>query len=293
MAPIRIPEGLRAEMVIDAHQHFWHYDPVRCGWITDAMAILRRDFLPPDLEPELARNGVNGCVLVQVEQSERETEFLLKLADRSRKIAGVVGWIDLAAPNIFEKLKAYQRFRKLKGFRHIVQDEPDDGFLLRDEIARGIRALNDFGYTYDLLIYPKQLPAALELVSRLPEQNFVIDHLAKPIVRQNILEPWASQMRAIAKFTNVYCKLSGLVTEAKWEGWEEKDFRPYLDVVCEAFGANRLMFGSDWPVCLLASNYSTVKQLVEGYVQNFSSHERKQIFGGTATQFYGLENGQR
>jgi L-fuconolactonase len=280
-------------MIIDAHQHFWHYDPARHGWITDAMAILRRDFLPRDLEPELARNGVNGCVFVQVDQSERETEFLLELADGSQRIAGVVGWIDLAAPNIVEKLKHYARFKKLCGFRHIVQDEPDDRFLLRDEIVHGIRALNDFGFTYDILIYPKQLRTALDLVSRLPEQNFVIDHLAKPIIRQNILEPWASQMRAIAKFPNVYCKLSGLVTEAKWESWEEKDFRPYLDVVCEAFGAKRLMFGSDWPVCLLASNYSEVKQLIEGYLRNFSSQEREEIFGGTATKFYGLEDGQR
>jgi L-fuconolactonase len=280
-------------MIIDAHQHFWHYDPVRHGWITDAMAILRRDFVPQDLEPELARNGVDGCVLVQVEQSERETEFLLQLADRSKKIAGVVGWIDLASSDIVEKLKQYARFKKLRGFRHIVQDEPDDRFLLRQEILRGIKALSDFGYTYDILIYPKQLPAALELVSRLPDQKFVVDHLAKPIIRQNILEPWASQMRAIAKYPNVYCKVSGLVTEAKWESWKEKDFRPYLDVTCEAFGAKRLMFGSDWPVCLLAGNYSRVKQLVEGYLQNFSSHEREQIFGGTATQFYGLENGQR
>ena len=280
-------------MIIDAHQHFWHYDPTRCAWITDAMAMLRRDFLPSDLEPELAQNGVDACVLVQVEQSERETEFLLQLGDRSEKIAGVVGWIDLASLNIVEKLRQYTRFKKLRGFRHIVQDEPDDRFLLREEVVRGVQALNDFGYTYDILIYPKQLPAAVELVLRLPEQRFVVDHLAKPMIRENILEPWASQMRAIAKFPNVYCKVSGLVTEAKWESWEEKDFWPYLDVVCEAFGAKRLMFGSDWPVCLLASNYSEVKQLIECYAQNFSSLEREQIFGGTAAHFYGLESGQR
>ena len=279
-------------MIIDAHQHFWHYDAVRHRWITDAMAILKRDFLPPDLEPELVTNGVDGCVLVQVEQSECETEFLLQLADRSKKIAGVVGWIDLSSPNIVEKLKQYARSKKLRGFRHIVQDEPDDRFLLRQEILRGIQALNGFGYTYDILIYPKHLLAALELVSRLPEQRFVIDHLAKPLVRENILEPWASQMRAIAKHPNVYCKVSGLVTEANWRAWTEKDFRPYLDVVCESFGAKRLMFGSDWPVCLLASNYSRVKQLIDNYLQNFSSLEREQIFGGTATHFYGLENNQ-
>lgn len=279
-------------MIIDAHQHFWHYDPVRHRWITDAMAILKRDFLPADLAPELVTNGVDGCVLVQVEQSECETEFLLRLADRSKKIAGVVGWIDLSSPNIVEKLKQCAQFKKLRGFRHIVQDEPDDRFLLRQEILRGIQALNGFGYTYDILIYPKHLSAALELVSRLPEQKFVIDHLAKPLVRENILEPWASQMRAIAKYPNVYCKVSGLVTEANWRAWTEKDFRPYLDVVCESFGAKRLMFGSDWPVCLLASNYSRVKQLIENFLQNFSSLEREQIFGGTATHFYGLENNQ-
>jgi L-fuconolactonase len=280
-------------MIIDAHQHFWHYDPVRCAWITDAMAGLKRDFLPSDLEPELARNGVDGCVFVQAEQSDRETEFLLQLADRSEKIAGVVGWIDLASPTIVETLNRYTRFKKLRGFRHIVQDEPDDRFLLREEIVRGIEALNGFGYTYDILIYPKQLPAAVELASRLPEQKFVIDHLAKPNIRQNTLEPWATHMRAIAKYPNVYCKVSGLVTEANWRSWTERDFRPYLDVACEAFGAKRLMFGSDWPVCLLASNYSGVKQLIEAYVQNFSNLEREQIFGETATHFYGLENGLR
>jgi L-fuconolactonase len=278
-------------MIIDAHQHFWHYDPVHYAWITDAMAALKRDFLPSDLEPELARNNVGGCVLVQVEQSERETEFLLQLADRSEKIAGVVGWIDLASPTIVENLQRYERFKKLRGFRHIVQDEPDDRFLLREEVVRGVQALSAFDYTYDILIYPKQLPAALELVSRLPKQRFVIDHLAKPIIRQNILEPWASQIRAIAKYPNVYCKVSGLVTEANWRGWTEKDFRPYLDVVWGVFGAKRLMFGSDWPVCLLAGNYAEVKQLIESYVRNFSSHEREQIFGGTAAHFYGLENG--
>jgi L-fuconolactonase len=280
-------------MIIDAHQHFWHYDPVRCAWITDAMAGLKRDFLPSDLEPELARNGVDGCVFVQAEQSDRETEFLLQLADRSEKIAGVVGWIDLASPTIVETLNRYTRFKKLRGFRHIVQDEPDDRFLLREEVVRGIEALNGFGYTYDILIYPKQLPAAVELASRLPEQKFVIDHLAKPNIRQNTLEPWATHMRAIAKYPNVYCKVSGLVTEANWRSWTERDFRPYLDVACEAFGAKRLMFGSDWPVCLLASNYSGVKQLIEAYVQNFSNLEREQIFGETATHFYGLENGLR
>jgi L-fuconolactonase len=280
-------------MIIDAHQHFWHYDPVRCAWITDAMAGLKRDFLPSDLEPELARNGVDGCVFVQAEQSDRETEFLLQLADRSEKIAGVVGWIDLASPTIVETLSRYTRFKKLRGFRHIVQDEPDDRFLLREEVVRGIEALNGFGYTYDILIYPKQLPAAVELASRLPEQKFVIDHLAKPNIRQNTLEPWATHMRAIAKYPNVYCKVSGLVTEANWRSWTERDFRPYLDVACEAFGAERLMFGSDWPVCLLASNYSGVKQLIEAYVQNFSNLEREQIFGETATHFYGLENGLR
>ncbi len=277
-------------MIVDAHQHFWRYNAARHAWITDIMQPLKRDFLPADLEPELIRNHVDGCIAVQAEQSDYETEFLLGLAADSPRVVGVIGWTDLASATIEEQLRSYIRFRKLRGFRHIVQDEPDDRFLIRDDIARGIKVLSQFGYTYDILIRPRQLPAAIELVSRLPEQKFVLDHIAKPDIANGTLEVWASQIRHMADYPNVYCKLSGLVTEARWGSWKKEDFRPFLDTVWQAFGANRLMFGSDWPVCLLAGNYSRVKQLIEDYVQQFTKSEREQVFGKTAACFYGLQS---
>ncbi len=277
-------------MIIDAHQHFWRYHPTRYAWITDNMELLRRDYLPADLRPVLRENGVDACIAVQARQSDQETQFLLELAAGSPEIIAVVGWIDLTSPAIFENLQRYREFSRLRGFRHIVQDEPDDHFLLREDVVRGIAALHSFGYPYDVLVYPRQLPAAVELMRRLPEQKFVIDHIAKPDLRRGVLEPWASQIRSVAKYPHVYCKVSGLVTEANWQNWSREDFRPFLDVVWEAFGAKRLMFGSDWPVCLLASDYPRVKELIDNYVQQFTSAERAQIFGETAARFYGVES---
>lgn len=276
-------------MVIDAHQHFWNYDPRRHAWINDAMSVLKRDFLPPDLAPVLDSNGVNGTIAVQAETSVSETEFLLSLAQSSKKILGVVGWIDLASKNIETELQNYAGRRKLCGFRHIVQDEPDDSYLLREDVIRGIRAIGDCGFTYDILIYPRQLPATIELVQRCPQQQkFVLDHCAKPFVKTRQFEPWASQIRELAKSPNVFCKLSGLITEADWHSWQPADFRPYLDLVVEAFGPSRLMFGSDWPVCLLAGDYRQVKELIATYLRQFSERDRQMIFGGAAANFYGL-----
>lgn len=275
-------------MRIDAHQHFWSYDPVRDSWITEEMAILKRDFLPQHLLPEMEAGAVDGCVAVQASQSENETSFLLELAQRQKKIAGVVGWVDLRAANIIERLKYFSQFKKLRGFRHVAQAEPDDRFLLGETFLRGIAALQQFGYTYDILIYPKQLPAAIEMVSKFPRQRFVIDHLAKPPIKSRQLEPWATQMKAIAANSNVYCKLSGLVTEADWRNWRPSDFRIYLDVVCDAFCTERIMFGSDWPVCLLAATYQQVEQLIASYAERFSQADRDKIFGLNATRFYQL-----
>ncbi|MGH9741381.1 MAG: amidohydrolase family protein [Candidatus Acidiferrum sp.] len=276
-------------MTIDSHQHFWRYDAARDLWITDAMAILKRDFLPDELQSELDANGIDGSIVVQVDQSEEETLFLLELAKQNRRIAGVVGWVDLRSPRVEERLRFFSSFEKLRGFRHIAQAEPDDDFLVSGDFLRGIARLGEFGFRYDILIYPKQLPAAIELVSRFPEQRFVVDHLAKPEIKSGSTEPWAKHMRTIAQSGNVFCKVSGLVTEADWTHWKAEDFRPYLDVVFEAFGPERLMFGSDWPVCLLAAKYGQVKQLIEGYVQNLSAAHKKNIFGGNAIRFYGLK----
>lgn len=276
-------------MNIDSHQHFWHYDPRRDAWITDEMAVLKRDFLPEDLLPKLHANQVEGSIAVQAAQSEAETTFLLELAEQFDEIKGVVGWVDLCAPNLPERLEHLSHFDKLLGFRHIVQSEPDDRFMLRQDFLMGIRQLQQFEFTYDILIYPHQLPAAIELVERIPQQHFVLDHVAKPLIRSGKISPWAEQIRFLAANPNVYCKLSGLITEADWRRWRQTDFTPYLDVIFDAFGTDRLMFGSDWPVCLLVADYSDVKQLIAGYMHDFSSEQRNKIFGGNAEKFYGLK----
>ncbi|HUJ33427.1 MAG TPA: amidohydrolase family protein [Candidatus Acidoferrum sp.] len=279
-------------MKIDSHQHFWKYDPRRDTWITDEMAVLKRDFLPVDLLPELAANGINGSVAVQADTSERETEFLLHLADRHPEILGVVGWVDLCSPGLPERLEFFSRFKKLRGFRHIVQSEPDGRFLVREDFCRGIGHLRRFGFTYDILIYPKQMPAAREFVAEFPEQRFVIDHCAKPAIRSREVAVWGKQMHEVAANPNVFCKLSGLITEADWRAWRPDDCKPYLDVVFESFGADRLMFGSDWPVCLLAGTYRQVKDLIGGYTCRLSDEDREKIFGLNAARFYGLRTAQ-
>jgi L-fuconolactonase len=279
-------------MSIDSHQHFWQYDPRRDTWITDEMAVLKRDFLPCDLLPELAANGIVGSVAVQASQAEEETRFLLDLARQCPAIAGVVGWTDLRASNLPERLAHYSQFRKLRGFRHIVQSEPDDYFLLRDDFSRGVGRLRQFNFTYDILIYAKQLPAAIELAGRFPEQRFVLDHIAKPSIRTREITQWSKHIREIAGNPNVYCKLSGLITQADSRTRRPDDFKPFLDVVFEAFGPDRLMFGSDWPVCLVVGTYRQVKELIADYTGNLARAEREKIFGLNAIRFYSLEASQ-
>ena len=276
-------------MKIDSHQHFWRYDAARDTWITEPMAVLKRDFLPEHLAAELTANGIDASIAVQADQSENETMFLLDLAEQNNRIAGVVGWVDLLSPRVGERLEYFSRFSKLRGFRHIAQGEPDDRFLARENFVKGVAQFRAFDFTYDILIYPKQLPAAIELAARLPEQPFVVDHLAKPQLKSGKAAPWAAQMRELAHNKNVFCKLSGLVTEADWKHWKADDFKPYLDVVFDAFGVERLMFGSDWPVCLLAATYGQVKQLIENYVKGYSEADKEKIFGGNAARFYGLK----
>jgi L-fuconolactonase len=276
-------------MRVDAHQHFWKYNAARDSWITDEMSVLRRDFLPEELARECQANGIDASVAVQADQSEDETRFLLDLAEHNPRIAGVVGWVDLRSTRVSERLEHFSHFEKLRGFRHIAQAEPDDRFLVRQDFLNGVAQLHRFGFTYDILIYPKQLPAALELAAKFPEQRFVIDHLAKPEIKAGEIKSWAGYMRRIAENRNVFCKLSGMVTEADWRHWKPADFRPYLDEVFDVFGPERLMFGSDWPVCLAAASYAQVRGIIEDYLQNSSAHDRESIFGGNATRFYGLK----
>jgi L-fuconolactonase len=277
-------------MRIDAHQHFWRYEPEQYGWITDDMPVLKRDCLPADVLPHLRTHGISGCVAVQSVQSEAHTRFLLELADQFNEIRCVVGWVDLTADHLPDRLNYFSKFKKLRGFRHVVQAEPDDRFMLRPEFCRGMAHLGQFNFTYDILIYSRQLPAAIELVEKFPEQRFVIDHIAKPSIRNQELKPWSRHIREIATCRNVFCKLSGLVTEADWQHWRAEDFNLYLEVVLDAFGPERLMFGSDWPVCLLAADYAQVKSLVATHIDSLPPRQQEEIFGLSAVNFYGLEN---
>jgi L-fuconolactonase len=273
---------------IDAHQHFWNYDPVRDNWITNEMSVIRKDFLPEDLQPILEENGFDGCIVVQVDQSEKETHFLLELANKKDCIKGVVGWVDLQSENIEERLAYFKAFEKLKGFRHILQGEKDRAYMLKPGFTRGINALKQFNYTYDILIFPDQLQHTKKFVESFPDQKFVIDHLAKPYIKDKKIAGWKEDIQQVAQYKNVYCKISGMVTEAGWQSWEEKDFIPYMDVVVNAFGSDRIMYGSDWPVCLLAAGYNEVVSIVKNYFSSFTQNEQDNFFGQNAIKFYNL-----
>ena len=275
-------------MNIDSHQHFWRYSPDTHNWIGDDMAVLKRDFMPPDLEELLVQNGFEGCVVVQASSSEQETDFLLDLAHQYNFIRGVVGWVDLQSEQLEERLAHYTRFNRLVGMRHLVQDESDDQFLGRPKFLQGVKLLQQYDLTYDMLVYEQQLPATLQFVAQLPDVRLVVDHIAKPKIARQELSPWQENIRSLAKYPNVYCKLSGMVTEADWEQWRPEDITPYLDVVTDAFGIDRLMIGSDWPVCLLAAPYRAVIALVDQYFAGFSSDEKNKIYGQNATDFYQL-----
>lgn len=274
-------------MTIDTHVHFWKYDPGRDGWITDDMRLLRADYLPEHFAPIAKRNGIDGVVAVQVDQSETENHFLLELAATHPLIKGIVGWIDLRNPRLEERLAYFSQFPLIKGWRHIVQGEADD-FLFGREFREGVAQLKAFNYTYDILIYHHQLPAALDFVSRLPEQKLIIDHCAKPDIKSRALQEWKQHMRSLAQHPNVYCKLSGLFTETHWKNWSAADFYPYLDVVVEAFGTDRLVFGSDWPVILLSGIYVQWKSLLEKYLEPLKPEVQEKVFGANAVSFYRL-----
>lgn len=273
---------------IDCHQHFWKYHPVKDAWITDDMKVIQRDFLPEDLKPLLQEHGIDGCVAIQADQSEEETFFLLELAQNNDFIKGVVGWVDLRGENLESRLEYFAQYPKLKGFRHIVQGETDDNFLLREDFCTGIAHLEKYNFTYDILIFPKHLPVALEFAKKFPNQKMVIDHLAKPDFKQTNFSNWEKGIRQIARCPNVYCKVSGLVTEGDWKHWKTSDFTYCLDVVTEAFGFNRLLFGSDWPVSLLAANYKQSSDIIEHYFSKFTIEEQERIWSGNAIAFYNL-----
>ncbi len=274
-------------MKIDSHQHFWNYDPHKHSWIDDSMKVLKKDFLPHQLEIHLKNNDFNGCVAVQADTSVAETTYLLQLADKNPFIKGVVGWVNLLSDDVNDQLDRFSQNTLLKGVRYVLQSEPD-GFMLQKSFLRGIQHLKTHNLTYDILIFPHQLKEAIQLVKKNPDQPFVLDHLAKPYIKRGEVENWKNDITELASLENVCCKISGMVTEADWEQWKEDDFKNYLDVVVEAFGTKRLLFGSDWPVCLLASEYDKIVQIVENYILQFSIEEQKDIMGKNAVEFYNL-----
>jgi L-fuconolactonase len=280
---------LKPMLKIDSHQHFWIYHPVKDAWINSDMQVIRGDFLPDDVLPLLQENKIAGCVAVQADQSETETNFLLSLAKKNSFIKGVVGWVDLSAGNIEERLQHYSSYNILKGFRHILQAEADISFMLNEKFMHGISLLHHYNFTYDFLINTKHLPYAKELIAAFPNQRFVIDHIAKPFIKEGLIEEWEQGVRDIAAHYNIYCKVSGMVTEADWANCAADDFIPYLDVVFNAFGPNRVMFGSDWPVCNLAGGYKKAYDAVSNYVDRFNDEEQALFWAGNAIAFYRLE----
>ncbi|MCM4156924.1 amidohydrolase family protein [Gramella sp. AN32] len=275
-------------MQIDAHQHFWKFDPVRDAWIDDSMRVLQKDFLPEDLIPLLQANQIDGCIAVQADQSEEETQFLLKLAEKYSEIKAVVGWIDLLNLKVEDRLAYFSEFKKLKGFRHIVQAEPK-GFMLTPEFQNGLSKLAKFGFIYEILVYAHQLPDAIEIVQKHPEITFLLDHLGKPNVKTKEIELWQKNISQLAQFPNVHCKISGLITEADWSSWTYEQFVPYLDIITKEFGPDRMLFGSDWPVCLVAGEYEATVDLVKNYISKFSAEEQASIMSKNAVELYNLK----
>lgn len=277
-------------MKIDSHQHFWIYNSKEYGWIDNRMAKIKRDFLPGDLYTELLKAGFQGSVAVQARQTIEETRWLLNLAGKYEFIKGVVGWVDLCSENDLKKqLDEFSKSKKFRGVRHVVHDEPDDNFMLYDDFLEGVSILKEYNLTYDLLLFPKHLPVAQQVVSMFPEQKFVLDHIAKPLIKDKITDPWKEHIFMLAGHKNVWCKLSGMVTEADWNNHKPEDFHPFLDVVFKAFGPCRLMIGSDWPVCLLAGKYLDVINIIKSYISELPSGIQDKILGKNCIDFYGLE----
>ena len=275
-------------MVIDSHQHFWKYNPFKHSWIDDNMSEIRKDFLPSDLAKVYIENAIDGCIAVQADQTLEETDFLIDLASKNDFIKGIVGWVDLRSENIEKVLEKYSKQNIVKGFRHVVQAESDHNFLLRPSFLRGISLLEKYNFTYDILVFPHQLGAVLEFVKQFPKQKFVIDHIAKPYIKDGFYEGWASQMTSISKQENVYCKMSGMITEADYNTWTLEQLNPYMDLILKDFGPNRIMFGSDWPVCLVAGNYKQVKEIVTNFILKLSDSEQRGIMGTNAINFYNI-----
>jgi L-fuconolactonase len=277
-------------MRIDSHQNFWHYNTSEFDWIDGKKGVLKKDFLPKELKTELDNIGFDGSITVQARQRHEETDWLLKLAEKYDFIKGVVGWVDLSSPSVEEYLTAFSQRKKLVGLRHNIKDEPDEDFILGDKFQRGISCLKNFQLTYDILIYPNQLANAIKFANMFPDQVFVLDHMANPNIKDKKLVPWKDQIKELAQNNKVYCKLSGMVSENHWDQWDKADFIPFLDVVFEAFGIDRLMIGSDWPTCRVEGSYQEVMDIVMNYFKEFSKEEKDKVFGLNALKAYNINN---
>ena len=273
---------------IDAHHHLWRYTAAEYDWIDDSMQALRKDFLAADLIRDMAVAEIDGAVVVQARQTLEETRWLLDVADDCAAIRGVVGWAPIAGEEFPAMMEEFENRPKLKGLRHVIQGEKDPNYILREDFNAGIRALAGSGLVYDLLVQAHHLPQTIEFVDRHPEQVFVLDHMAKPLIRDGVLEPWATYIQELGQRGNVWCKLSGMVTEADWHMWDDATLKPYLDTAVEAFGMNRVMVGSDWPVCLVASKYDQWFEVLRRYFAEFSEAEKAAVFGENAMSVYAL-----
>lgn len=276
-------------MIIDTHHHLWEFNSHEYGWMDDSMEVLKRDHFPEELKTEMSRVGVTGTIVVQARQIIEETRWLLELAEENPFIKGVVGWVDLRSTDLQKQLEAYAFHKKLVGLRHVIHDEEDDEFMLRPDFISGIEAIQVYNLTYDLLIFPKHLMVAKELVRRFPKQRFVLDHMAKPFIKSGIIQPWKDHIESLADQPNIWCKVSGMVTEADLVGWKMEDFMPYMEVVFGAFGTDRIMLGSDWPVCKLAGEYKEVLKIPLTFITNLSNGEKENIYSQNAIDCYQLE----
>ncbi len=273
---------------VDTHQHFWKYNPAKHSWIGDEMAVIQKDFMPVDLLPILDAAGVSACIAVQTDENEVENDFLLSLAKENRFIKGVIGWVDFLANNIYDRIAYYNDFKTIKGFRYILQDKKQRDLILSNEFIRGVFAMNNYDLVYELLVYPDQLNYVEQFVKHFPDQIFVLNHLAKPSIKSGEIIQWERAITALARHENVYCKLSGMITEADWKNWSYKDLAPYIDAVFSSFGIDRVMFGSDWPVCNLAGGYGKVMGVAEKWVSDLSSNEQEKFWSLNAIKCYQL-----
>ena len=279
----------KSSFKVDAHQHFWIYNQEEYKWIDESLVKLRRNFLPAHLNRELKRNSIDFCVTVQARQTLQETKWLLELAQNNLFIKGIVGWVDIKSSSLEQDLEKFAVYRNFKGVRHVLQDEDDDRYMLRLDFKQGLRQLEKYGLAYDILIYSRHIKYVSTLAGEFPNQKFIIDHLAKPLIKEGKIELWKKDIRKLAKADNVFCKLSGMVTEANWNSWRQEDFVPYMETLLEFFGPNRLLFGSDWPVCTVAAKYEQVLGIVTNFISSLSQVEQAHIMGQNAIDFYNLE----